>query len=146
MFSSYFRGHDPSGKHNKAKSKAFGNKYYFDYDPNRPGSNFPRSYVSLWHHFRAHFSIISGVVFKHSKMQKVGIPLALPARLPRTHHRRGGNQEAPSGTQEAPRRHPGGTHLRFSPLVQAMFGIIFCIKHYINRFSGINFYTFSTQK
>ena len=38
-------------------------------------------------------------------------------RLPR------GSQEAPRGTQEhpggtqAPRRHPGGTHLRFSPLV-----------------------------
>ena len=28
----------------------------------------------------------------------------------------GGTQEAPGGAQEASGRHPGGTHLRFSPL------------------------------
>ena len=38
----------------------------------------------------------------------------------------------PRGHQEAPRRHPGGSHLRFSLLVQAV--------------SGINFLTFSIQK
>ena len=47
--------------------------------------------------------------------------------------------------QKAPRRHPGGIHLRFFPLVQAMFGILFCVNHYINLPSGTIFYTFSTQ-
>ena len=50
---------------------------------------------------KAHFSINSGVVFKHSKMQKIQIPGALPGRLPRTHHRRGGNRGT-QGTPEAP--------------------------------------------
>ena len=57
--------------------------------------------------------MISGIVFKHSKMQKIGMAVAFPGRLPRTHHRRGGNQEAPrklpGGTQEASRTLPGGT-------------------------------------
>ena len=45
LFSSYFRAHDHSEKHNKAKSKAFENKCYFGYDQNRPRSDFPRFQV-----------------------------------------------------------------------------------------------------
>ena len=45
----------------------------------------------------------------------------------------------------APRRHPEGTHLRFSPLVQAMFGILFCVNHYINLPSGTIFYISSSH-
>ena len=45
VFSSYFKGHDPAGKHNKAKTKAFGNKYYFNYDKKGPRSDFLRFQV-----------------------------------------------------------------------------------------------------
>ena len=121
MFSSHFGGCDPSRRHRKAKNDAFGNTFYFGYDKNKPNTDFPMFYIQFWHHFGEHFSINSGVGFKHSKMQKVEIPSARPATLPKPHHRRGGNQEAP-------KRHLGGIHLKVSPLVQAMRVIYFSIK------------------
>ena len=63
MFSSDFRGHDPSGKHNKAKSKAFRDKYYFSYNktcPSRIFQDFRSSFGTISEHisqlFQASFS------------------------------------------------------------------------------------------
>ena len=42
---------------------------------------------------------------------------------------------------EAAVRHLGDIHLRFSPLVQAMLGKLFCMKHYMNILSGSIPYT-----
>ena len=41
--------------------------------------------------------------FQAQKIQKVGMPVAPGPNLTRTHHRRGGNQDAPGDTQEAAR-------------------------------------------
>jgi hypothetical protein len=57
-------------------------------------------------HFWQDFAIMLTSFLWLQKMQKIGIPSAIPLTPPRTHHRRGGNQEAPRGTQgsqEAPR-------------------------------------------
>ena len=84
----------------KQKSKPSEISVNFGYDKNKPNMDFPIFHVQFWHHFGEHFSINSGVGFRHSKIQKGQSTLAFPLTLPRTHHRRGGNQEAP-------RRHPG---------------------------------------
>ena len=85
----------------KQKSKPSEISVSFGYDKNRPNTDFPIFYVHFLHHFGEHFSINSGVGFRHSKMQKIQSTLAFPATLPRTHHRRGGNQKAPRKHQEA---------------------------------------------
>ena len=91
----------------KQKSKPSEISVNFGYDKNRPNTDFPIFYVHFLHHFCEHFSINSSVGFRHSKMQKNPSTLAFPLTLPRTHHRRGGNQEAtrmhPGDTQEASR-------------------------------------------
>ena len=85
----------------KQKSKPPEISIIFGYDKNTPSTDLPIFHVQCWHHFGEHFSNNSGVGFRHSKMQKIQSTLAFPLTLPRTHHRRGGNQAAP-------RRHPGG--------------------------------------
>ena len=116
-------GSNPSGKCTKSKSKPFSNKYYFSYDQNKPRIDFPTLLVSFSDYFWIIFWIVSSIVLRHSEMQKVQMALAFPPRLFRTHHGRGGN------------------HLRFSPLVQAILGILFCMKHYMNILSGSIPYT-----
>ena len=70
MFASYFQGCDPSGKHHKAKSKAFGNKCYFSYERNRPKSDFPRFYVQFYDNFWEHFSSMIQVSFSSTRKCK----------------------------------------------------------------------------
>ena len=87
----------------KQKSKPSEMSVNFGYDKNRPNTDFPIFYVQVWHHFGEHFSNNSGVGFRHSKIQKIKMALAFPPRLPRTHHRRGGNQRHPEAHGDSKR-------------------------------------------